>query len=297
MERVTPSLAGRVVIITGAGRGLGREHALLFAREGAKVVVNDIGTALDGSGRDASVAQQVADEIRSAGGEAVANTDDVADFAGAQRLVEQAIDTFGDLHALVNNAGSIRDRMFVNMSEKEWDAVIRIHLKGHFAPSRWAAGYWRDRARSGATVRGSIVNTTSHAGLVGQPGQSNYGAAKAGIAGLTINLAAELERYGVRVNAISPAARTRLTESNPPMQQMVAPPADAEAFDVWHPANISPLAAYLATADCPVTGRVFWIKGGELTVMRNWADGPSRTIPRRWTVLELAQVIPSLLDQ
>jgi NAD(P)-dependent dehydrogenase (short-subunit alcohol dehydrogenase family) len=261
------------------------------------VVVNDIGTALDGAGRDASVAQQVVDEVRRAGGEAVANTDDVSDWDGAQRLVEQAIDTFGDLHMLVNNAGFIRDRMFVNMSEKEWDAVIRTHLKGHFAPSRWAAAYWRDRTRAGAALRACIVNTTSHAGLAGQPGQSNYGAAKAGIAGLTINLAVELGRYGVRVNAISPAARTRLTESNSPMQQMVAPPAETDAFDVWHPANVSPLVAYLSTAECPITGQVIWIRGGELTMMRGWTDGPSCTMPRRWTLSELMQAVPTLLEQ
>jgi NAD(P)-dependent dehydrogenase (short-subunit alcohol dehydrogenase family) len=291
------ALDGRVAIITGAGRGLGREHALLFARQGARVVVNDIGTALDGAGRDTSVAQRVVDEIRSLGGEAVANTDDVTDWDGARRLVEQAVDEFGDLHALVNNAGFLRDRMFVNMSEDEWDAVIRIHLKGHFAPSRFAAGYWRERSRAGQQPNAAIVNTSSHSGLLGQLGQANYGAAKAGIAGLTVNLAVELVRYGVRVNAISPGARTRMTESNEPMQKMVAPPSDANTFDAWHPGNVSPLVAYLCTRDCPVTGQVFWIKGGEVTRMHGWRDGPGTSVPRRWTIDELAAAVPPLLRE
>jgi NAD(P)-dependent dehydrogenase (short-subunit alcohol dehydrogenase family) len=291
------ALEGRVAIITGAGRGLGREHALLFAREGARVVVNDIGTALDGAGRDTSVAEQVVDEIRAAGGEAVANTDDVADWEAARRLVEQAVDEFGDLHALVNNAGFLRDRMFINMSEDEWDAVVRIHLKGHFAPSRFAAAFWRERSRAGQQPNAAIVNTSSHSGLVGQPGQANYGAAKAGIAGLTINLAAELVRYGVRVNAISPGARTRMTESNEPMQKMVAAPTEADTFDGWHPGNISPLVAYLCTRTCPVTGQVFWVKGGEVARMLGWTEGPRATLERRWTIDELATAVPPLLGE
>src|SRR4051794_35698847 len=215
------ALDGRVAIITGAGRGIGREHALLFASEGAKVVVNDLGGAVDGSGDDRSPAQQVVDEIKAMGGEAVANADNITDWEGGQRLVNTAVETFGDLHVLVNNAGILRDRVLVNMTEEEWDGVIHVHLKGHFVPTRWAATYWREQTKAGKQVRASVINTSSTSGLIGNPGQTNYGAAKMGIAAFTIIAAQELSRYGVRVNAIAPAARTRLTEATPGLGDVV----------------------------------------------------------------------------
>src|SRR6202790_4688087 len=204
------ALDGRVAIITGAGRGLGREHALLFAAEGAKVVVNDLGGAMDGSGDDRTPAEQVVDEIRTMGGEAVANADNVADWGGGQRVIRTPSQTFGDLHVLVNNAGILRDRVLVNMTEAEWDSVIAVHLKGHFVPTRHAAAYWRGQTKAGREVRAAVINTSSTSGLLGNPGQSNYGAAKAGIAAFTVIAADELVRYGIRVNAIAPAARTRM---------------------------------------------------------------------------------------
>src|SRR4051795_7116646 len=237
------ALDGRVAIITGAGRGIGREHALLFASEGAKVVVNDLGGAMDGSGSDATPAQQVVDEIKKMGGEAVANADNVADWEGGQRLVNAAVEAFGDLHVLVNNAGILRDRVLVNMTEEEWDDVINVHLRGHFIPTRYAAIYWREQAKAGTPVLANLVHTSSTSGLLGNPGQTNYGAAKAGIASFSIICAQELARYGVRSNCISPAARTRLTESTPGLGEMVQPPADGSVFDVWDPANVSPLVA------------------------------------------------------
>ena len=219
------ALDGRVAIITGAGRGLGREHALLFAAEGAKVVVNDLGGEADGSGGDATPAQQVVAEIQAMGGEAIANGDNVADWDGAQRLVQMAVETFGDLHVLVNNAGILRDRVVVNMTEAEWDAVIEVHLKGHFCPTRMAAAYWREQAKAGKTVNASIIHTSSTSGLLANPGQANYGAAKSGIATLSQICAKELIRYGVRSNAIAPAARTRLTEATPGLGEAVKAPA------------------------------------------------------------------------
>ena len=209
------ALDGRIAIITGAGRGIGREHALLFASEGAKVVVNDLGGALDGSAEDGTPAEQVAAEIVAMGGEAVANHDNVADWAGAKNMIDQAVETFGDLHVLVNNAGNLRDRVLVNMTEDDWDSVMHVHLKGHFAPLHHAANYWRDQTKAGKDVKASIINTSSTSGLLGNPGQGNYGAAKAGIAALTVIAATELGRYGVRVNALAPNARTRMTESAP----------------------------------------------------------------------------------
>ena len=218
------ALDGRVAIITGAGRGIGREHALLFAAEGAKVVVNDLGGAVDGSGDDRTPAEQVVAEITAAGGRAVANDDDITDWEGGQRLVETAVETFGDLHVLVNNAGILRDRVLVNMTEDEWDSVIHVHLKGHFVPTRHAAAYWRERAKAGQEVQASVINTSSTSGLLGNPGQTNYGAAKAGIAAFTVIAAQELGRYGVRVNAIAPAARTRMTEATPGLSDIVQGP-------------------------------------------------------------------------
>jgi NAD(P)-dependent dehydrogenase (short-subunit alcohol dehydrogenase family) len=281
------ALEGRVAIITGAGRGIGREHALLFAAEGAKVVVNDLGGAVDGSGDDRTPAQQVVDEIRAMGGEAVANDDDIADWEGGKRLIDTAIETFGDLHVLVNNAGILRDRVLINMTEADWDAVIHVHLKGHFVPTRHAAAYWREQTKAGKTVKASVINTSSTSGLLGNVGQSNYGAAKSGIASFSVIIAEELARYGVRVNAIAPAARTRMTESTPGLADVVAAPSDAAVFDSWDPANVSPLVAYLATEDCPATGRVFFVQGGTVRNFKNWEMTDSIKKQDRWTVAEL----------
>ena len=289
------ALEGRVAIITGAGRGLGREHALLFASEGAKVVVNDLGGAIDGSGDDRSAAEQVVDEIKSYGGEARANSDDIASPEGAQRLIDAAVEAFGDLHVLVNNAGILRDRMLVNMSEEDWDSVIHVHLKGHFLPTRYAAAYWREQVKEGRTVTASVVNTSSTSGLLGNPGQTNYGAAKAGIAAFTVIAAQELGRYGVRVNAIAPAARTRMTEQTPGLGDIVKAPHDPGAFDVWNPANVSPLVAYLATEGCPLNGRVFFVQGGQVRVFQPWTMTATLNKKDRWTVDELAKQLPAAL--
>jgi NAD(P)-dependent dehydrogenase (short-subunit alcohol dehydrogenase family) len=289
------SLDGRVAIITGAGGGIGREHALLFASEGAKVVVNDLGGAMDGTGDDRSVAQKVADEIKAMGGEAVANTDNIADWEGGQRLINTAVEAFGDLHVLVNNAGILRDRVLVNMTEEEWDAVIHVHLKGHFVPTRWAATYWREQTKEGKQVNAAIVHTSSTSGLLGNPGQTNYGAAKAGIASFSNICAQELARYGVRSNTIAPAARTRLTEATPGLADMVKAPEDAAKFDAWDPANISPLVAYLSTADCPLTGKTFFVQGARVALMSPWAMGESFDNNNdRWTVEGLASQLKSL---
>ena len=235
---------GRVAIVTGAGRGLGREHALELARQGAKVVVNDLGTSGAGEGASSGPAEEVVSLIKEMGGEAVANPDDVADFEGARRMVAQAVETFGALDVLVNNAGFLRDRMLVNTSEEEWDAVVRVHLKGHFAPLRHAASYWRDEAKAGRPRAARIINTSSGAGLQGSIGQGTYSAAKAGIAGLTLVAAAELGRYGVTVNALAPAARTRMTEAA--FAETMARPDDG--FDAMDPANVSPVVAWLDDA-------------------------------------------------
>jgi NAD(P)-dependent dehydrogenase (short-subunit alcohol dehydrogenase family) len=289
------ALEGRVAIITGAGRGIGREHALLFASEGAKVVVNDLGGAVDGSGDDRTPAEQVVDEIRAMGGEAIANADNVADWEGGQRLVNAAIEAFGDLHVLVNNAGILRDRVLVNMTEEEWDAVIHVHLKGHFVPTRWAAAYWREQSKAGKEVKAAVVNTSSTSGLLGNPGQANYGAAKAGIAAFTIITAQELSRYGIRVNAIAPAARTRMTESTPGLSDIVQPPADAGTFDAWDPANISPLVGYLATESCPFTGKTFFVQGGKVQYFQPWTLTQEIDKGDRWTIAELAEKVPTIV--
>ena len=280
------ALDGRVAIITGAGRGIGREHALLFAAEGAKVVVNDLGGAADGTGDDRTAAEQVVDEIKAMGGEAIANGDDVSDWDGGERLINSAIDAFGDLHVLVNNAGILRDRMLVSMSEDEWDVVVKVHMKGHFVPTRWAANHWREQAKAGVTVQASIINTSSTSGLLGNPGQTNYGAAKAGIGSFSIICAQELGRYGVRSNCIAPAARTRLTEATPGLGEVIQPPKDG--FDVWDPANVSPLVAYLATADCPFNGQTFFVQGGTVKLMQPWRIGDGIESDHRWSVAELA---------
>ena len=288
------ALDGRIAIITGAGRGIGREHALLFASEGAKVVVNDLGGALDGSAEDGTPAEQVAAEIVAMGGEAVANHDNVADWAGAKNMIDQAVDTFGDLHVLVNNAGNLRDRVLVNMTEDDWDAVMHVHLKGHFAPLHHAANYWRDQTKAGKDVKASIINTSSTSGLLGNPGQGNYGAAKAGIAALTVIAATELGRYGIRVNALAPNARTRMTESAPGLVDLVKEPEDAAVFDAWDPANISPLVGYLATEDCPATGRVFFVLGGTVRNFQGWTLTETIEKDDRWTVAELQAEMPRL---
>ena len=288
------ALDGRVAVITGAGRGIGREHALLFAAEGAKVVVNDMGGAMDGSGDDRTPAEQVVAEIAGFGGEAIANAEDVADWEGGKRLIDAAIEAFGDLHVLVNNAGILRDRVLVNMTEEEWDSVVHVHLKGHFVPTRHAAAYWRQRTKEGHEVRASVVNTSSTSGLLGNPGQANYGAAKAGIGAFTVIIAQELIRYGVRVNAIAPAARTRMTESTPGLSDIVAVPTDAARFDVWDPANISPLVAYLSTEDCTANGRVFYVQGGTVQTFQNWTLTDRIDGPGRWTVDELRREMPRL---
>ncbi|MBA2326211.1 MAG: SDR family NAD(P)-dependent oxidoreductase [Actinobacteria bacterium] len=279
------ALDGKVAVVTGAGRGIGRGHALLLASEGARVMVNDLGGEWDGTGADTRHAQQVVDEVTKAGGEAAANYDDVADWEGAQRLVNQAIETWGDLNILVNNAGILRDRMSFNMSEEDWDSVIRVHLKGHFAPSRFAAVYWRERSKAGDEVYGRIVNTSSESGLCGNAGQANYAAAKAGIASLTIVLARELEKYGVTVNAIAPRARTRMTEGT--FEGFGA--SGEGGFDEMHPDNIAPLIGFLASpAATDVSGQVFVLWGGQINRMGGWHTEATIDKGDRWTVEELA---------
>ena len=285
---------GRVVIVTGAGNGLGRAHALAFAAEGAAVVVNDIGVGLDGSGGGSGPAQQVVDEIVRAGGRAVANTSDVADWDGAAALVGTALEAFGRLDVLVNNAGFLRDRMLANMSEAEWDAVIRVHLKGHFAPMRHAMEHWRGESKAGRQPDARIVNTSSGAGLMGSIGQGNYAAAKAGIVGLTLNAAAEFGRYGVTVNALAPAARTRMTEAAF-ADSMAAPDS---GFDAMAPENVSPLVVWLGSAESAgVTGRVFEVEGGIVSVADGWQHGPRRDKGARWQPSELGAVVAELLAE
>ncbi|MFG1705202.1 SDR family oxidoreductase [Nonomuraea sp. M3C6] len=277
---------GRVVIVTGAARGIGRGHALEFARQGAKVVVNDLGAEVDGTGSSGAAAEVVA-EIEAMGGQAVVNGEDVSDFDGAQRLVRSAIDHFGGLDVLVNNAGILRDRMLVNMTADEWDAVIKVHLRGTFAPLRHAAAYWRAKAKAGEPVDARIINTTSSSGIYGNPGQGNYGAAKAGIAGLTVIAARELERYGVTVNAIAPAALTRMTEG---LMRSGATGAD--------PDDIAPLVVWLAGAEARgITGRVFNVRAGVISVAEGWHAGPGVDKGGRWDPAELGAVIPALVDK
>ncbi len=267
---MTKLCAGRVAIVTGAGRGIGRAHALSLARHGAKVVVNDLGGNVDGTGADVSPAQQVVDEIVASGGEAVANGDNVASWDGAQAMVRQAIDTFGGLHVLVNNAGILRDRVLINMTEEEWDSVINVHLKGTFAPSRHAAAYWRERAKAGEPVSGRIINTTSVSGIYGNPGQTNYGAAKMGIAAFTNIAALELHRYGVTVNAVGPVALTRMTEG------LGNAPETDEEREARAPHWIAPIVTWLASEEsADVTGRVFEASGRVLAVAEGWVRGPS----------------------
>ncbi|MDX2545681.1 SDR family oxidoreductase [Streptomyces sp. WI04-05B] len=276
----------RVVVVTGGGQGLGREHALALAAEGALVVVNDLGEA----------AKAVAEEIGAAGGKAVADLGDVSDWGYAERLIGRAVDEFGGLHALVNNAGINRDRMLVSMTEADWDLVLKVDLKGHAAPLRHAAAYWREMSKQGRPVDARIVNTSSGAGLLGSVGQGNYGAAKAGIAALTVIAAAELARYGVTVNAIAPSARTPMTEAVEAFaEQMRAPES---GFDAPHPGNVSPLVVWLASAGSgDVTGRVFEVEGGTIGVADGWQHGPQRVRDRRWTPTEIGPAVHALLTE
>ena len=287
-------LDGRVAIITGAGRGLGREHALLFAREGARVVVNDLGGANDGAGSDATPAEEVVAEIRDLGGDAIANADDVADWEGAQRLINAAVETYGSLDILVNNAGILRDRVIANMTEDEWDAVIAVHMKGHFAPSRWAAAYWREEHKAGRGRRRNLVHTSSTSGLFSNPGQANYGAAKSGIATFSQIAAKELARYDVVSNCIAPGARTRLTLATPGLEEIMTPRDGA--FDEWDPANVSPLVAYLSTADCPFSGETFFVQGGVIKRVRAWEMAETVEQSEMWDVSGLGSALGPLAE-
>ena len=281
------SLEGRVAVITGGARGIGLAHAELLAAEGASVVVNDV---------DGADAEEAAAAIRATGGEAIANADDCSDWDGGERLVQAAIDAYGRLDVLVNNAGILRDRAVVNMTVDEWDDVVRVHLRGHFVPTRWAAAYWREEHKAGRPVAASVVNTSSTSGLFGNPGQTNYGAAKAGVASFSIICAQELARYGVRSNCVAPAARTRLTEAVPGLGDMVAAPDD-DRFDIWDPANVSPLVAYLAAADCPFNGATFFVHGGTVRFVEPWRLGEGIEREDRWTVGDLADQLGPLAER
>lgn len=280
------ALEGRVVIVTGAGRGIGAEHARLLAREGALVVVNDLGGAQDGSGADAGPAATLVAEIEAAGGHAVANTDDVADAQGAQRLVDTALETFGDLHGLVNNAGVLRDRTLVAMTDDDWETSLRVNARGTFMPSRAAARYWRERSKAGHEVHAAVVSTSSESGAFANPGQTNYAAAKAGVLSMTEVWHKEMFRYGVRFNAILPRARTRLTEN-------MIKPGEADQFDRWDPANVSPFVAYLLTEQCPIAGEVFLVSGSVVQRAAPWRLDPAWKLEGegRWEVADLADAV------
>ncbi|MET0904149.1 MAG: SDR family oxidoreductase [Acidimicrobiales bacterium] len=286
---------GRVVVITGAGRGIGREHALEFARQGADVVVNDLGAEVDGTGSSSGPAEDVVEEVRALGRRAVVNGDDVATEDGAERLIRSAIEELGRIDVLVNNAGILRDRMLVNMTFAEWDEVIRVHLRGTFAPTHFAASYWRERAKAGDDLDARIINTSSPSGIYGNVGQANYGAAKAGIASFTIIAAMELARYGVTVNAIAPGAATRMTI---PLREArgAAPPAPKDGFDPSSPDNIAPLVVWLGSAESRgVTGRVFNVHGARISVAEGWRPGPSASQDHRWDPTELGAIVPGLV--
>lgn len=288
----------RVVVITGAGRGLGRQYALEFARQGAKVVVNDLGAKPDGTGAAAGPAAEVVAEIRAMGGQAAVNGDDVSDFEGARRLIGTALDTFGGLDTLINNAGILRDKTLVNMSIEDWDAVIRVHLRGTFAPLRHAAAYWRDESKAGRTRVARVVNTSSSSGLYDIVGQTNYGAAKAGIANLSIVAARELERYGVLVNAIYPTAMSRLTGDLFKSGKLNPQAQGAPDFDPLDAANVAPLVVWLGSAhSAGVSGRVFGAKGGRITVAEGWHAGPHIEKEGRWSVAELSDAVPGLVER
>ena len=285
---------GRVAIVTGAGRGIGRGHALELAREGAHVVVNDLGSAVDGAGADRGPAQVVVEEIRAAGGTAIGNGDDVSTWAGAQAVVTSAIESFGRLDVVVNNAGILRDRMLVNMTEEEWDDVIRVHLKGTFGPTHFAAAYWRERSKSGEAVDARVINTSSTSGLFANPGQSNYGAAKSGIATFSIIAAKELGRYGVTVNAIAPGALTRMTE---PLLGSRAAPQVGE-WNERAPENIAPLVTWLASPESAgVTGQVFLVSGGRIAIATGWGRGSGVDRGARWEPAELGVVVQKLIAE
>ena len=284
----------RTVIVTGAGRGIGRAHALAFAAEGARVVVNDAGVALDGESSSDGPAAQTARDVEELGGTALPNTDDVADFDGAANLVRTAVSEFGGLDVVVNNAGFLRDRMLVNLSEQEWDAVVRVHLKGHFAVLRHAAHYWRAESKAGRVRDARVINTSSGAGLMGSVGQGNYSAAKSGVLGLTLVAAAELARYGVAVNAIAPAARTRMTAKTF-ADDMAAPEG---GFDAMAPENVAPLVVWLGSSESAgVTGRVFEVAGGQVSVAQSWRHGPAASKDDRWRPAELGPVVRDLLER
>ena len=284
---------GRVVIVTGAGRGLGRAHALAFAAEGAAVVVNDVGATLAGEGADPGPAEEVVNEIVAAGGKAVVNGDDVSDWDGAGRMVQQAIDTFGGLDTVVCNAGIVRDRMIVNMSVDEWDAVMKVHLRGMFCPVRHAVDHWRAMSKAGTPVDARIVTTSSGAGLFGSVSQGNYSAAKAGIASFTIVAAAELGRYGVKINGIAPSARSRMTEEA--FAEMMAKPESG--FDAMDPANVSPVVVWLGSSACDVTGRMFEIAGGELSVADGWQHGAVFDKGARYEPAEVGAIVADLIRE
>jgi NAD(P)-dependent dehydrogenase (short-subunit alcohol dehydrogenase family) len=287
-------LEGRVAVITGAGRGIGREHALLFAREGASVVVNDLGGSGDGAGADAGPAQEVVAEILQAGGRAVANTDDVADWDGAARLIDQAAQEFGRLDVLVNNAGILRDAFIAGHGEGEWDAVIAVHLKGHFSVLRHAAAHWKEQSKAGQQPNSAVINTASASGvMVPNAGQASYGSAKAAIAALTLVAASELERYGVRVNAIAPIARTRLTLATPAMGAVFAAGAHTDSgHDLFDPSNISPLVAWLASARCAATGKVFAVQGGSIQELTGWTVAHEIETDGPWEIDDIARRLP-----
>jgi NAD(P)-dependent dehydrogenase (short-subunit alcohol dehydrogenase family) len=285
-------LEGRVAVITGAGRGIGREHALLFAKEGAKVVVNDLGGDNTGEGSDPGPAQEVVNEIVAAGGQAMANTDNIAEWIGAKNLIQEAIDEFGRLDVLVNNAGILRDSFIAGMEESQWDAVLAVHLKGHFAMLHHAAAYWKAQSKAGDQPNAAVINTASGSGLtLPNAGQANYGAAKAGIAALTLIAAEELDRYGVRVNAIAPIARTRLTLATPGMGALMGEPEEGE-HDLFSPANISPLVAYLATEKCPITGKVYAVQGGAISRLQGWQDVETIETEGLWQIDDIAARLP-----
>jgi NAD(P)-dependent dehydrogenase (short-subunit alcohol dehydrogenase family) len=293
MSTTSKICEGRVAIVTGAGRGIGKAHALELARQGAHVVVNDLGVAGNGESTGETPAEQVVSEIKALGGQAVINTDDVADWKGAERIIKTAIDTWGRLDVLVNNAGFVRDRMLVSCSEEEWDAVIRVHLKGHFAPTRHALAYWRDRAKAGEPVDARVINTSSGAGLQGSVGQGAYSAAKAGIAALTLVEAAELGRYGVTANAIAPAARTRMTEQV--FAKTMAKPE--QGFDPMAPDNVAPLVAWLASSESKaVTGRIFEVSGGLISLSDGWRPAAKLDRGRRWEPSEVGAAVRELLS-
>lgn len=286
------ALEGKVAVVTGAGRGLGRSHAMLLAQEGARVVVNDLGAELDGTGKSTGPADDVVREIKGEGGEAIANYDNVVDFQAAKKIIDCAVAEFGKLDILVNNAGFPRDKMTFSMAEEDWDVVIAVHLKGTFNCGRWASAYFREQSKAGNLVCGRIINTSSHSGLLGNVGQANYGSAKAGVAAMTIIWAAELQRLNVTCNAIAPMARTRMTEFT------IGPPPTGESeFDEFSTDNVSPVVAFLASDQAQhITGRVFSIRGGKLELFEPWQVGKSIDIGRRWTIKEIGERVGDLGD-